>query len=224
MESTGLKGWDKLLIFATFILVALAIRAATQTLPLVAGSVGRPTPVGAIPAWKSLTHDSPQYGSDSARLKIVYFTDYACPACRSDQADVESLLKRYDGDLAIAIQFFPAVSDESSAAARAALCAHEQGHFRQFHERVLALKELSAGWDSSLPLIAAAAGVPDTTVLKRCMESKPITDAIENALTHAEELGVRGTPSYIIDGRLYEARAKRIRKVIEDALSLSGGL
>lgn len=102
-------------------------------------------------------------------------------------------------------------------AAQAARCAGSQGKFWPFHDRLFA--EQGAMQSEDFLRHAAALGL-DTGGFAVCLADEKVADAIDRDLGQARALGIRSTPSFIINGRLLVGAhpIENFRAVIDEAL------
>jgi hypothetical protein len=82
-------------------------------------------------------------------------------------------------------------------AAQASVCASEQGKFWQYHDRLFASADLSP---NALKRIAAEVGLKQDA-FNSCMASDRSRTAVEKDIAEADQLGVRGTPTFVVNGR-----------------------
>src|SRR5690606_24004629 len=84
-------------------------------------------------------------------------------------------------------------------AAKAALAAQKQGKYLSFHDALYAHNGRLS--EDAILEVAQKVGL-DTAKLKEDMNKPEITAAIGRNLKLANELGLRGTPAFIINGHL----------------------
>lgn len=142
-------------------------------------------------------------GRADARLTIVEFSDFECPFCaKAALGPLHELRTEFPQDLAIVYRHAPLPQHRFAIpAARASACADEQGRFEALHD-LLFLKQDSIGlksWSS----FAVDAGVPDLASFDRCQQRPGSWQGLARDSTAVEELGIRGTPSFVVDGLLY---------------------
>ena len=137
-------------------------------------------------------------GNPNGDVKLVVFFDYACPYCRQGHADVAKLV-REDPKLMVIYRDFPVLSPASTEAAMASLSAATQGGYRKFHDAMFD----SPGRVSLARTMGIVKGVG--------LSEDKVTADLKNAALKAEvdknlvlgrELGLTGTPSYIIGNRI----------------------
>ena len=88
---------------------------------------------------KPFSVEAPEHrgkGAADAKIVIVEFSDFACPACRVAQAPLKNILTHYQGKVRLVYKHFPFERMHRCArpAAVAAECAGRQGHFWPFHD------------------------------------------------------------------------------------------
>ena len=141
-------------------------------------------------------------GSDSARLVLVEFSDFECPACRETARRIQSLREKYPSELAVRYRHFPLrIHPHAFDASVASECAADQHRFEAFHDAVYAQQEHIG----TKPWVAFArdAGVPDIDKFASCLTSEQSASRVRTDAALASSLQLAGTPSFILAGRLY---------------------
>ena len=144
--------------------------------------------------------DDPAYGPEDAPITIIEFSDYECPYCRSWQAEVlPRLLETYPDQIRLVYRDFPlsSIHPNAAPAAVAANCAHEQGAYWEFHDRLFSM-ELGLS-DRAYQQYASDLGL-DTESFAECLKSDRHVDEVQADFQYAAELGVRSTPTFFING------------------------
>ena len=95
---------------------------------------------------------------------------------------------------------FPILSETSYVAAKGALAAFEQGAYFEFHSKLLnGNKEFSENY-----IIQLAKDMNlDIAKFKKDFKSNLISKKLENNIKFARGLNIRGTPSFIINKKVY---------------------
>jgi protein-disulfide isomerase len=149
---------------------------------------------------QALLHDpsSPVSGNPKGEVTLVEFFDYRCGFCKRAAGAVTQLQKE-DPRVRVVYKDFPILGEPSELAARAALSAHRQGKHQAFHEAVLASKnEISK---DELLRVAREVGL-DTTQLETDMANPEWQSLIDRNRALAKELGINGTPGFIVGTEL----------------------
>lgn len=136
-------------------------------------------------------------GNPQGTITLVEFSDYACTFCRRSVPDVEALIAR-NPDIKVVIRELPIIGENSPAAARMGLAAAEQGRFLQFHKAMFARGRVD---DASIEAAALDAGL-DLERARRTMADPRIAAEINRNLDFARQLGIQGTPSWVIGDQM----------------------
>ena len=158
---------------------------------------------------------TPTSGEANAGVTIVEFFDYQCGYCRSMSRILLDLVDAKE-DIRIVWKEFPILGADSVFASRAALAAGMQGKYLDFHRTLMITRSrLSQDWVMTL---AEGIGL-DVETLKKDMGSTEVTQQIDANTDLARQLGIRGTPAFIIDGKLFPGALEpdRLKQLIEDA-------
>lgn len=143
--------------------------------------------------------EGPAEGPADAPVTIIEFGDFQCPYCRHAEPTVEQLLKRYKGKVRFVYRHFPleTIHPLAMGAAKAAVCAQDQGHFWEYHDRLFA-----QGADlkpEGLESTAKDLGL-DMAKWKACLDAKSTQEKIETDVKDGRAAGVSGTPAFFING------------------------
>ena len=212
------------------IVVGMVTRSSNEEGP---GGTGQ-TPVATehLCASGSVPVDGRTCGQDSAPVRIVELSDYQCPFCKRfvDLTEPE-IEKEYIQKGLVQLEFrnfaitggsTPPDANESTLAAEAAECANDQGRFWEYHYKLYAEQRgenRGAFLPERLKQFASDVGL-DRKEFDACLDSHKHIGLIEEQRDEATEAGARGTPSFLISGKLvvgYEPFDK-FRLHIEEAL------
>ena len=164
-------------------------------------------------------------GEPDASVTVIEMTDFECPFCRRHRQQVlDNLLAEYGGRIRYYSLHFPLTSIHPLAfrASEAAECAHDQGRFWEYNEAMFDSTERLV----PETLIALAGDVDmDVAVFSQCLTSGSKRDVVVGDIQAGQSLGVRGTPTFFINGKLLSgARPLDVfRKVIDAELAAVGG-
>ena len=158
----------------------------------------------------------PYMGSDTPKVIIIEFFDYNCSYCKKSLDAVAELL-RTEYDLKISFRDYPILSPSSRIAAKAALAAKNQGKYFSFHS---ALMSMQGNLNEDKIFTIANNLEMDIEKLKIDMQKDEIEEIIENNESLARKLNIRGTPTFIINGKLYAGALdlKKLRQIINNSL------
>ena len=139
----------------------------------------------------------PTRGLANAPVTITMFTDMQCPYCERAEGTLDQLFDDYPNKLRLVMKQMP-VHKTAQLAAEAALAADAQGKFWEMHEQMLAHND-DLSRDALLAL-GEAAGL-DAGRLRDALDRHSYAGAVADDMNTAAEIDVRGTPSFVINGR-----------------------
>ncbi len=152
----------------------------------------------------------PFKGPENAPIKVVEYSDFLCPFCRSIAGALANYLPSSGNRVSIHFKHYP-IDQECNPRlqgtlhrgacniALAAVCAEEQGRFWPFHDRVFAAPPQNATRDDVVR-IAVGAGL-DPTALGACLDSPRAKQRLAADIAEAERLGVDATPTVFVNGK-----------------------
>jgi protein-disulfide isomerase len=142
---------------------------------------------------------SPVGGNPKGSVTVVEFFDYQCGYCKMSQEGVEHIL-RDDKDVKIIYKEFPILGSASGEAAKASLASAKQGKYQQFHDALMSKKDHLT---SDLIYATAKDVGLDVEKLKKDMSDPAVNDEINATLKLGQDIGVRGTPMFIVNDSIY---------------------
>lgn len=143
--------------------------------------------------------DAPSAGHPDAEIVIVEFFDYNCGYCKRAVPDIINVLDKRD-NVRFVFREMPILSPASKTAALWALAAHKQGKYFQYHAALM--QNRGALDEAALEKLAKGLDL-DVAQMKKDAQSEEIEDLLEQDMNAARDIGVRGTPAFIIDGKLH---------------------
>jgi protein-disulfide isomerase len=137
-------------------------------------------------------------GNPAGDVTIVEFYDPRCPYCRR-MLPVAADVLRHDTRIRWVYKEIPILGPASVTAAKAVLAAQRQGKYGAMHDALM------TGTPDVTPAvvqtIAASTGL-DWAKLQRDMDDPTIKARLDANVELARQLGIDGTPAYVIGGRL----------------------
>ncbi|MGH6896487.1 MAG: DsbA family protein [Geminicoccaceae bacterium] len=159
---------------------------------------------------------TPLGGNPNGDVTLVEFFDYRCAYCRRVVPSMQALLDE-DPNLRVAFKDLPVLGPDSVRAAKAALASRNQDGYVPFHFALMAADDLSI---EGIRAAAAAAGL-DPDQLEADMASPEVMAAIEANYALASELGIEGTPAFVIGDQVIPGAVDKVRleQLIREARS-----
>lgn len=165
---------------------------------------------------------SRSFGPADAKVTIVEFLDPECESCRAMYPAVKKLLSQYGERVRLVIRYMP-LHPNSSYATSALEAAGEQGRFAEMLE-TLFLNQPRWGSHHApkpelIPEFAQQIGL-DMEAFRRSLNSAAHKTVLETDLADGRSLGVTGTPTFFVNGRLLEPLGyEPLQKLIEEELA-----
>ena len=167
----------------------------------------------------------PSKGSPDAPVTIVEFSDFQCGYCRKFWQDtLPRIEEKYirTGKVRFVYRHLAILGPPSVQAAIAAECAHEQGKFWPYHDKLFANAGPFAFTTRKLKRYAEELRL-DTRRFNTCLDTEQPRDKVERETTVGRAIGMTGTPGFLINrGRLigaypYEAFEEIIEGLLKEA-------
>jgi len=139
-------------------------------------------------------------GPKNAPIQLVEFADYECPYCQQVHPVVKKLMETYGSKISFSFRDFPLpMHPDAPKAAEAARCAGVQGKYWEFHDALFTDKRLAV---SDLKSEARKLAL-DTTSFDKCLDSGVEAEGVKKDSSEAQRLQLTGTPTFFINGHLY---------------------
>src|SRR3989475_2544864 len=147
-------------------------------------------------------------GPATAAVTLVQYGDYECPYTRQSTTIVRAIQQQLGDKLRFVFRNFPLTQIHPHAlhAAFAAEAAATQGKFWQMHDTIFHHQHTLE--DADLEQFAEAVGL-DMQQFARDMAERPSMSRIEEDLQSGIRSGVRGTPTFFINGVLYRGSGEQ---------------
>lgn len=172
----------------------------------------------------------PWIGASEPALVITEFSDYQCPHCQRGHDEVRKLIEAHPGRVRVVHRHYPLDQQCNAAiprpfhpyACRYAVlshCAQKQGRFWEANDYLFAngRRRLPVTLEELARILEL-----DRAALRACAEGDEAREAVQRDLEAGRELGIRGTPTFLVRGEAYPGRIPE--EVIEAALRASGPL
>ncbi len=149
--------------------------------------------------------DAPIRGNVDAPVTIVVFDDYQCPYCARLAPVLKQVLERNPQTVRVALKNFPlSMHRYARQAALAALAAGKQGKYWEMHDLLFA--NYSQLNEQKIRELAGKVGL-DMERFETDLKDAELQRLVQQDLRQGQQLGVRGTPTVYINGRLVRDRS-----------------
>lgn len=162
----------------------------------------------------------------TGRVIVDVYLDAICPACKRFEQQAGKTLDELVHDNKITIVYHPlgyldglSTTGYSSRAAEASVCASEVDRFVEYLGVLFDNQPKEGGpglTDDRLVELAGAAGI-DTTPFRQCLDSDKYVPWVAAATQAAEQRGIEGTPTVLVDNGEVTPSPSAIRKAVDSA-------
>ena len=162
-----------------------------------------------------------EIGNPDADVAVVEFFDYNCPFCKRAMADMDRLLKE-DKNLKFVLKELPILSEGSVSAHRVSVAVGRlyPEKYAKFHRALLGANGQKNG--KRAMQLADKMGLDIRKILAASKEES-VNDAFREVNNMATDLGMNGTPSYVIGNEvLFGALGYKVLKAKIDNLRKCG--
>lgn len=167
-------------------------------------------------------------GSDDAKVKIVEFADFQCPACANASRVVKQLHSEFGDRILIAFKNYPLDNSCNPSmnakmhqyACDAAITARCAGQIGKFWDMYYKIFENQTSIDPTRLLAwSKEAGLTEQQI-NDCKASKDILNKIQDDVKQANAAGLQGTPTLFINGKKFNGQPEyeNLRAVVQALL------
>jgi len=143
--------------------------------------------------------DAASFGPADAKVTIVEFSDFQCPYCSQAANAVTQLKEKYSDKVRFVFRHFPlSFHQDAHLASEAAMAAHKQGKFFEFHD--LMFKNQRALKREDLEKYAGEVGL-DLAAFKADLDNGAFKEAVDADMKLGETVAVDGTPTMFLNGK-----------------------
>ncbi len=161
-------------------------------------------------------------GPSDAKVTVVEFGDFQCPACEAHYPVLKQILQDYDGKVRLVYRHFPLIDIHPNAyvAALAAEAAASQNKFWEMHDRLFETQNDWAGQPNPLAKFERDAQQLGLNIdqFKKDTKDQPVIDRVRQDMGDAEALGLDSTPTIYINGEVIAQTDPTSLKTRIDAL------
>lgn len=152
-----------------------------------------------------LGQSEPFKGGEKAPVLLIEFSDFQCSYCRQFWQKTLPLIERKyikTGKVKFMYRHFAVLGNHSTAAALAAECAAEQGKFWPYHDRLFEKSDSPLAFTNGKLKGYARDIKLRGKDFDGCLDSGKYAKKVEGETAIAVFLGARGTPSFLLNGKL----------------------
>lgn len=163
-------------------------------------------------------------GDPNSTLKVVIFSDFQCPSCRSLARELMRMSPLFDQRAALVFKNLPLGKDCNPALeedihpkaclyARAAEVARQHGKFWEYHDDLF--NAALSGYEPNLITLAKDHGI-DSLAFGRQLDAPETAAKVRRDVELALKLGINGTPAVYVNGAVInDIRPRSVHFLLE---------
>jgi protein-disulfide isomerase len=152
-------------------------------------------------------------GDPNAKVELTDYSDFQWPICQQfatgagrqiDANYVQTSKVKFTYKYYPVVDFISNTVGESHWAAYAAECANQQGKFWEYHDKLFGEwrgENVGTFTKPNLKKYATDLGL-DAAKFNPCLDNDSTKSIIDKDIAEAQNLGIQGTPTFLINGRL----------------------
>lgn len=178
-----------------------------------------------LPASLILAEDDWFKGEQKAKLTLVEYSDFQCPACAYFHPIIEKLAEDYKDNLKIVYRHFPLPQHKNAVLAASA--AEAGGKQEKFWEMAAAIFESQNEWSETSQseagnIFKESAGRLNLNIeqWEKDIESEDIKKSIDDDYKNGVKFGINATPTFFLNGKKLQnpRNYEEFRKIINEEL------
>lgn len=141
--------------------------------------------------------------SESAKVTLVEFGDYVCPACGNYEPYVKKILTDYPGKIIYVFRNYPlSYHTNAPIASYAVLAAGMQGKYWQMHEKIFTTQSSWKDEKDPTSIFDAYAKDLGLDIVKfnQDLNSQSVKDIVQNDTADGDRVGLTETPTFFVNG------------------------
>lgn len=172
-----------------------------------------------------ITKEDPATGNPNAKVTLVEYADFQCPACAAYHPFVKQLLIDYKNKIYFVYRYFPltAVHQNAMISALSAYAAGQQSKFWEMHDMIF---QTQNSWANSQKAREAFIDYAkklnlDINKFTKDIDSEKAKNFINDAYNKGAAIGVNSTPTFFINGsKIQNPRSyDEFKKLIQDEIN-----
>jgi protein-disulfide isomerase len=152
--------------------------------------------------FRYILRNRPATGSERAPITLIEFSDFQCSFCWRFWKDTLPLLKdKYiqTGKVRFFYHHFAIFGKPSTLAAQASECAHEQGKFWAYHDKLFSQTRVPLAFTDAMVKIYARELTLESKTFNQCVNAQKYAARVEAESAMSALLGIRGTPAFFLN-------------------------
>lgn len=147
--------------------------------------------------------DSNKIEVKDAKVTLVEFGDYQCPACKAAQPTIEKIRSDYTGKITFVFRNFPLPQHQNAkVSSEAAEAAGEQGKYWEMNSLLYSQQNEWSELSNPIDKFVSYAKELNLNIdkFKQAIKDNKFDQKIKGDQTDGETLGVNSTPTFFLNG------------------------
>lgn len=166
--------------------------------------------------------DDAQIGPKDAKVKVILFSDFQCPYCKTfyEQSFKKAITDYKDRALFVFKHLPLSIHDKAESSAMASECALEQGKFWEMSDKLYgAQSDWSKAKEANFAPYASAVGL-NLPKFNECVSQKKYQDKIDADSKVAQDFGISGTPAFFVNDQFFGGVVsyEKMKKTLDEEL------
>ncbi len=170
------------------------------TLAIIVGAIfflSQPAPT--IPREQLVTKTAHTKGNPKAKVYLVEFSDFQCPACKGAKSAVDAVVEKHKNDMLFVYRHFPLdIHPFSHQSAEMAEIAGAQGKFWEMYDLLFANQEEFS--DEKILSLASELKL-DMDAVNKAVRERTYKDLVDGDLAYGTTIAVNATPTFYLNGQ-----------------------
>lgn len=151
---------------------------------------------------KGMIGESPITGAQEQKIVLLEFSDFQCSYCAKVHQRLKQFIATHPREVTLVYKHFPlsAIHTEAMSASNAAWAAGQQEKFWQYHDALFTQQD---NLGEALYVATAKKLNLDLEQFNRDRNGDAAKAAIQQDISMAEELGISGTPFFVMNGEVF---------------------
>lgn len=145
------------------------------------------------------------FGEKKAKITLIEYSDFQCPACAIANANIQQALKDYNGKILFVYRFFPLtqIHKNSLISAKGAYAAHLQGRFLEMEDLLFKNQDSWGEADNPREIFLSYAEEIGLNIeqFDKDIEAEKSNVFINKQAEEGINLGINQTPTIFLNGK-----------------------
>ncbi len=179
-----------------------------------------------LPAFE-IEQDDLIKGNPESQIVLMEYSDFQCPSCKSVYPFISSLVEDFEDEMVFVYRHFPLPQfSNARLSASAGEAAAIQGEFWAMHDMIFdgqenwsrlgrsSAEDVFVGYAEELGL--------DVSKFRSDLSSQVVREKIEKDRLSGVQLGVRGTPTFFLNGQVIDLQSltQTLESLIRDSVEI----